>query len=186
VRAPGGLERLRRAAPWGLTAAAAAVAAVWAWRGSFFGGDPAVQVWGFGPLAAGWAALLVLALPGGGPAALGRALSAPWLRALGRYSYGLYVLHYPIFLGLERTGLGPAVLAAALGSELLGIAAFAGLAGGATLAAALVSWRLLERPFLSLKGLVPYGRPAAGGPASPSPGGATPGPPTAGPLRAAP
>jgi peptidoglycan/LPS O-acetylase OafA/YrhL len=186
VRAPGGLARLRRAAPWVLAAAAAAVAAVWVWRGSFFGGDPAVQVWGFGPLAAGGAALLVLALPGGGPAGLGRALSAPWLRALGRYSYGLYVLHYPIFLGLERAGLGPAVLAAALGSELLGIAAFAALAGGATLAAALASWRLLERPFLSLKDLVPYGRRASGGPASPSPGGATPGPRTEGRLRAAP
>jgi peptidoglycan/LPS O-acetylase OafA/YrhL len=184
VRAPGGLARLRWAAPWGLAAAAAAVAAVWAWRGSFFGGDPAVQVWGFGPLAAGWGALLVLALPGGGPAGLGRALSAPWLRALGRYSYGLYVLHYPIFLGLERAGLGPGVLAAALGSEILGIAAFAAVAGGATLAAALASWRLLERPLLSLKDRVPYGRPAGGGPASPSPGGATPGPPTAGRLRA--
>jgi peptidoglycan/LPS O-acetylase OafA/YrhL len=187
LRTPGAPERMRRAAPWALAASAAAVAALWWARGSFFGGDPSVQVWGFGPLALGYAAVLVLALPAaGGPSRLGRALSAGWLRSAGRYSYGLYVLHYPIFLGLEALGVSSAVLASSLGSELLGILAFAAIGGGASIAGALLSWHLIEKRFLALKDRVPYGRaavaPAPGGGgrrgaagASPSPAVATPG-----------
>jgi len=159
VRAPEGLARLRRAAPWALAASAAAVAALWATRGSFFGGDPAVQVWGFTPLAVGYAALLVLALSAAEGTPLGWVLTLSGLRAAGRYSYGLYVLHYPIFLALEAAGLGSGVLAAALGSDLLGILSFGAIAGVASFGAALLSWHTLERHFLRLKDLIPYGRP---------------------------
>jgi peptidoglycan/LPS O-acetylase OafA/YrhL len=160
VRTPGAAARMRRAAPWALGASAAAVAAVWWHRGAFFGGDPTVQVWGLGPLALGFAAVVVLALPLAGTSRLGGLLSTPWLRAAGRYSYGLYVLHYPIFLALEGAGLTSAVLATALGSEILGIVTFAALGGAASLAGALVSWHLLEKRFLALKDRVPYGRTA--------------------------
>jgi len=161
VREEAGLARLRRLAPWVLAACAAAVAAIWLARGAFFGGDPAVQTWGFTPLAVGYGAVLVLALssPRGSP--LARGLSAGWLREAGRYSYGLYVLHYPAFLALEAAGLGPAALARALGSRLGGILAFTALAAAASLAAALASWHLLERRFLRLKDLFPYGRGSA-------------------------
>ncbi len=161
-REPGWWPWARRAAPWALAASAAAVAAVWIRQGGCCGGDPVVQVWAFGPLALGFAAVLVLALGGEGRGRLAAALSRPGLRAAGKYSYGLYVLHYPIFLAIEGAGLTSAVLAGALHSRLLGILAFALIAGGATVAAALASWRFLERPFLRWKDAVPYGRPAAG------------------------
>ncbi len=161
IRQETGLARLRSVAPWTLATCAAAVAAIWVARGAFFGGDPAVQVWGFTPLAVGYGAVLVLALSAPAGSALARGLSARWLRGAGRYSYGLYVLHYPVFLALEGAGLGPAALARTLGSRLGGILSFAALAGAASIAAALASWHLLERHFLRMKDLFPYGREAA-------------------------
>src|SRR5512137_513909 len=167
AREPGWWPVLRRAAPWVLAAAAAAVGATWAVRGAFFGGDPQVQVWAFTPLAAGFAALLVLAVDAPREAALSRVLRARPLAVAGRYSYGLYVLHYPIFLALEAAGISAAVLADATGAWWAGVAGFVALAGAVTLAAALLSWHLLERPFLAWKDLVPYGRPAPARPEAP-------------------
>jgi peptidoglycan/LPS O-acetylase OafA/YrhL len=163
AREPAWWPRVRRGAPWLLAASSAAVAAVWVRQGGLFGGDPVVQVWAFGPLAAGFAALLVLALDGEGTSRLSRALRNRTLRGAGKYSYGLYVLHYPIFLALEAAGFTSLALADATGSRLLGVLAFAGVAGAATLAAALLSWNLLEKPFLRWKDRVPYREPAAAG-----------------------
>ncbi len=161
ARVPGWWGRARAAAPWVLGASSAAVAAAWILQGGFFGGDPVVQVWAFGPLALGFAAVLVLAVDGTGPTRLRRVLGARWLRVAGAYSYGLYVLHYPIFLGLEAAGLSPAAIASVTGSRLAGIAGFTALAGSLTFAAAWASWHLLEKRFLRLKERVPYGTPAA-------------------------
>jgi peptidoglycan/LPS O-acetylase OafA/YrhL len=163
AREPAWWPRVRRGAPWLLAASSAAVAAVWVRQGGLFGGDPVVQVWAFGPLAAGFAALLVLALDGEGTSRLSRALRNRTLRGAGKYSYGLYVLHYPIFLALEAAGFTSLALAEATGSRILGVLAFAGVAGAATLAAALLSWNLLEKPFLRWKDRVPYREPAAAG-----------------------
>jgi len=158
LREPAWWPRVRRLAPWVLGLSAAAVAAVWVGQGGLFGGDPVVQVWAFGPLAAGFGAVLVLAVGAGSAAPLSRALGRPALRTAGKYSYGLYVLHYPIFLALEAAGITSAVLAARLGGRLAGIAAFAAIAGAVTFAGAFLSWHGLEKRFLRWKDLVPYGR----------------------------
>src|SRR5512137_2654482 len=163
AREPAWWPRVRRGAPWVLGVSAAAVAAVWVHQGGLFGGDPVVQVWAFGPLAVGFAALLVLAIDPSPSSRLSRALRNRTLRGAGKYCYGLYVLHYPIFLALEAAGFTSLALAGATGSRLLGVLAFAGVAGAATLAAALLSWNLLEKPFLRWKDRVPYREPAAAG-----------------------
>jgi len=157
AREPGWWPRVRRGAPWVLGASSAAVAAVWFLQGGLFGGDPVVQVWAFGPLAAGFAAVLVLAIDPAPGSLLFRALKRPVLEGAGKYSYGLYVLHYPIFLALEAAGFTSLALAGVLGSRIAGMAAFAAVAGAATFAAALLSWNLLEKRFLALKRFVPYG-----------------------------
>jgi peptidoglycan/LPS O-acetylase OafA/YrhL len=163
AREPAWWPRLRRGAPWVLGAATAAVAAVWIHQGGLFGGDPVVQVWAFGPLAAGFAAVLVLAVDPAPSSRLSGTLAHPSLRTAGKYSYGLYVLHYPIFLALEAAGFTSLALAVALGSRIAGVLAFAAVAGLATLGAALLSWNLLERPFLRWKDRVPYREHAATG-----------------------
>lgn len=62
-------------------------------------------------------------------------LSRPSAVAIGRRSYGLYLYHWPIFLfvGVDRR---PTVLAVAF---------------GLTFAAAWVSYRVIEQPFLRMK-----------------------------------
>jgi peptidoglycan/LPS O-acetylase OafA/YrhL len=177
VREPTWWPRARRAAPGVLAAAAAAVGAVWARQGGLFGGDPAVQVWAFGPLAAGFAAVLVLALDGAGSPAFTRGLSWRPLRTAGKYGYGLYVLHYPAFLALEAAGITSGVLAGRLGGRVAGIAAFVALAGAVSFAGAWLSWHALEKHFLRWKDLVPYGRGRAAGDRAPAGEGAlAPGP----------
>ncbi len=83
---------------------------------------------------------------------LGRSLSASWLRYIGRISYGIYLLHYPLFILWAR-------FIGSLGfyqtHKLAGnLAGFAGQIALATLAAS-ISWRFFEEPILRLKELFP-------------------------------
>lgn len=77
------------------------------------------------------------------------ALNAGWLRNLGKYSYGMYVYHLPLFYGIEHMigktlrFKGPIPNRYAFAELLLLI--------GATYVTALTSFALIERPFLSLK-----------------------------------
>ncbi len=92
---------------------------------------PIMGAWMFSVLAIGFGGVLLACL----------GLRAPWLDPLlcnpaavwlGRISYGLYVLHFPIILALRGTKSLPLIVCAIL-------------------AAACASWFLLERPFLKLK-----------------------------------
>ena len=104
-----------------------------------------------------------------------RLFSIKFLRFLGKYSYGLYVIHAIVFeclgnmfaLGnpshytvLKDIFPGVPALFYSLPHLVLVIdgAIFAVLALGLTLLAALASWRYIESPFLGLKKFFPYGR----------------------------
>jgi peptidoglycan/LPS O-acetylase OafA/YrhL len=83
---------------------------------------------------------------------LGRALSASWLRYIGRISYGIYLLHYPLFILWARfIGSAGFYQAHKLAGNLAG---FAGQIALATIAAS-ISWHLFEEPILRLKELFP-------------------------------
>ena len=89
-----------------------------------------------GALVAGLAAAAVIAAvetrPGAG---LGAALSRPWLVALGAISYGVYLWHWPITVAVPVDG-HPAMEAIQRQGWRIGL----------TLAAAILSWWLVERP----------------------------------------
>jgi peptidoglycan/LPS O-acetylase OafA/YrhL len=75
-------------------------------------------------------------------------LRAGWLRSFGKYSYALYVIHYPIS-GLEffnHNWASPRVVA------------FTAIVGGIGISFLLakLSWKFLEEPFLLLKGRFNY------------------------------
>jgi len=106
---------------------------------------------GYTAFAVAYAALVFAAYDRAGSARWPAApLRQPWLRSFGRYSYAMYVFHYPIVLYLSpyfadrsRGASEPAKAAFWLASVLCGI--------GMSYAAGFLSWNLVEKHFLSLK-----------------------------------
>ena len=80
-----------------------------------------------------------------------RGLSVAPLTLLGRFSYGMYLMHYPIAAVLRVAVLERHTVPLVFGSSLPAQLAFELLAIAATFAAAWLSWHLYEKPFLSLK-----------------------------------
>ncbi len=122
---------------------------------------PLMQTLGYPLVALGFSALLVGLLAAPAEARVRRAFEAAPLRALGRYSYAIYLLHVPIiFLAgpylFDPLAHGWPPLAAQLGIWVQVLAACV-LAGA-------VSWRLLEGPALGLRRYFPFrpGPDAAG------------------------
>lgn len=108
------------------------------------------QVWGYGFLAVGLAWLVLASTRrGAGDPLVWRLLSSRPLRALGTYSYAMYIFHLPIRefimvpalhqLGLDRT------------SEFWVEGANMSAAFGLTLATGWLSYHLVEKHFLRLK-----------------------------------
>jgi peptidoglycan/LPS O-acetylase OafA/YrhL len=97
----------------------------------------------YGLVGAGLVLPAALGTAGGG--ALRRALGHPLLLFLGLISYGIYLWHEPVIELLARWDFAA--------RHPLPVLAVGGVLGGVALATA--SFRLLERPLLSLKRLVP-------------------------------
>lgn len=97
------------------------------------------------------AGLAITVLDGTSP--ISRSLDRPVLKFFGKYSYGLYVVHVII------RGLVLAVFPAPIllwGSQIPWQFAFMAVAGGLSVAVALLSWHLYEQQFLKLKRYFPY------------------------------
>jgi peptidoglycan/LPS O-acetylase OafA/YrhL len=156
MRSPGGLMRFRRYAPLTLwicgvifcVMAGMAPRTSSQHRTAFVGEVTLVAL--------GSAALLVLALtsrPGSWPV---RVLASRPLRALGFYSYAIYMFHVFVRTALERAGASPAALLAVFGgSYILLQIGWTLLGGGLAFVLALVSWHLYESHFLKLKRWMP-------------------------------
>ena len=88
-----------------------------------------------------------------------RMLSAGWLRAFGKYSYGMYLIHPPVMRAVREYVLNPQEYEtlAPWSAQVL----FYGAATAPTFALAWLSWRLFEAPILSLKARFPYSRASA-------------------------
>jgi peptidoglycan/LPS O-acetylase OafA/YrhL len=152
--------RHRAPLAWGSLAVILAVAL---WRHGFQHTDAGVQTFGYTVVAflfAQWVLTIVLGLPSLGGAALALPAWKP-LRTIGRLSYGMYVLHYPLHWAAMKhlSGVlvrGPWSTARQLAYILAAVLITTGLAA--------VSWRFFERPFLALKGFFPVPRAAPSGP----------------------
>ena len=77
-------------------------------------------------------------------------LSWRGLRTLGKYSYAMYVLHFPIHHAL-KVPLGPWVEGSDDSFRIVRVFAYLALVLMLTFGASLLSWRLIEKPFLDLK-----------------------------------
>jgi peptidoglycan/LPS O-acetylase OafA/YrhL len=92
---------------------------------------------------------------------LRRVVESGWLRFFGKYSYGIYVLHWPIHL-LGKLWLTAWVVDGSRMTRPLRLVAY--IAGNLVVstAAAVVVWRLVERRFLALKDVLGRRDTAAG------------------------
>jgi peptidoglycan/LPS O-acetylase OafA/YrhL len=162
---PARWPRFARAARRLLPVAALALVALCAWlmespaRGPAGGhrallARPEMQTAGYSAFALFFACLLVRTLaPGGAETAFDRVVRTGALVGLGRVSYGVYLFHNPAIALTRRWIFDPAAVEWGFLPEL-GMTYV--LAGGVTLAAALVSWRWLESPALRLRARFPY------------------------------
>jgi peptidoglycan/LPS O-acetylase OafA/YrhL len=148
-------ERLRRLAPAVGLACLALLAGLFVWRKGLPAGDAIVQTAGYTILAAGGAALVVLAATAPNGSKVGRVLGSPWLTFFGFYSYGIYVLQMPIrpFLWHQPWIQSPPKIGGhEAPAALLILLLLSAIATGA----AVLSWHLYERHFLRLKRYFPY------------------------------
>jgi peptidoglycan/LPS O-acetylase OafA/YrhL len=135
----GDLVTARRAWIWHTAGALAALALLGLFLTSRY--DPSYRQ-GVTVLAAGVTAVLMLDAPSPG-SWLAPVLEARWLVGLGRISYGVYLWHFPVFFWtgcLRQEGTGPAAPPLTL---LFG--------WGLTVAIALTSYVVIERPALAYK-----------------------------------
>lgn len=156
ARQPAVLSVLARCARMVAPLAGAFLLVIAVRRGPSFASGP-METAGFSIAAIGFGSLLVLALVN---QRVSRWLEWPVLRAFGRYSYAIYLIHIPlarlIFPWLFPPLSPPPIV---LGSHLvLQVVVWAVLLPAALLAGWL-SWQLIERHFLALKRYFPYGSP---------------------------
>lgn len=115
-----------------------------------------MQQFGYSLIAVTAGAMLVSAINRPADSLWPRMLSAGWLRAFGKYSYCLYLIHVPVMRAIREYVFNPwehAALSPFTGQMLFYFAATA-----PAFALAWLSWRLFEAPILSLKAWFPYDR----------------------------
>ena len=150
------LPLLDRWAPFVVVAGVAGIIACTILGGHTWWWNRWMQQYGYSLIAITGGAMLVSAVNRPADSLWPRMLSAGWLRAFGKYSYAMYLIHPPIMRAVREYVFDP------LQYEALGIGPwnaqlwYYGAATAATFALAWVSWRLVEAPILRLKARFPY------------------------------
>jgi peptidoglycan/LPS O-acetylase OafA/YrhL len=142
--------RIQRWARPLLAAALTVLALLFVVRKGLLGNDPVVQTFGYSVIVIAAAALVVLSIGASPSSPLGRIFTHPVMRFFGRYSYGMYV-----FQGLVRWAAWPRAWVKdpplVFGSQVPAASAICIALSAITVGIAVLSWKLYERHFLSLK-----------------------------------
>ncbi len=152
ARGPTGLNRLlptaRIAVAGGIVLLAALIAIDWS-----FDNNGNVVTWCMTLLAIAFGGLLTLAVASTQQSWWVRAISHPFLRIFGKYSYALYLVNLPLRTFLDGKKYSPAKLGLVLGSQIPAQLLFYLVLTCLCLSAAWLSWNLYEVHFLKLKSL---------------------------------
>lgn len=156
ARGPEGLSALSRWTLPGIVVPGILLGAIFVRHGRLAYVDAPMRTVGYTIIAAFFGGILALSVvqpPEGG---WGRFFAHPALRFMGKYSYGLYVIHHIVIVALTRRGFQTTVLPTLAGSQLPGLVIFSLVAGSISIALALLSWYLWEAQFLKLKRYFAY------------------------------
>ena len=82
------------------------------------------------------------------------AMSTPWLRSIGKYSYAIYVIHLPLSHVL-RPHIAERLASGGATTRLGEYVAYVVVIFALSYLLAVLSWHVIEQPFLKLKKLVP-------------------------------
>lgn len=162
--AAGELVRYRKLAMVAILAAGVACLAMFYHYGSFaYQGSPTrphkwIQMLGYTAVGVGSAGLLVLTISSRG-GLLGTVFSAGWLRFLGKYSYGIYVIHSFVHHWMMHEWPIARMKSTLGGSFWLAYGTYFAIATVVSIALALLSWNLYEKHFLKLKKYFEYRAP---------------------------
>ena len=121
-----------------------------------------MQQFGYSLIAVIAGAMLVGAISRPADSLWPRMLSAGWLRAFGKYSYCLYLIHLPVMRAVRAYVFDPQEYQTLALAPWIGQVLFYPMAATPAFALAWLSWRFFEAPILRLKARFPYSR----GPAS--------------------
>jgi peptidoglycan/LPS O-acetylase OafA/YrhL len=156
ARGPGGLTPYRGVATRVGGLAVAVWGALYVWSSLSPSAAPVFRTLGYSAIVVTYACLVTLALTTswGGP------MSAPILRFFGKYSYGMYVFHFPLLFFMGPIYAVAAAVPLLGGSHLPSQLVFVVLATALTSAVAFVSWHVYERHFLALKRYFPVATPS--------------------------
>jgi len=159
----GGWARISSLAPWCGAASAAVFAAIAFFRGVGASEDPTMQLAGYSAVAMGMGSLIASVLPAGGSTPrLAAVFAAHPLRTLGKYSYCLYVVHFPLMTVMDVAWMHVHI-PPMFGSQLPSWTAYGAVLAALSLGVAWVSWRVLEAPMLAMKDrFSPRPHPSAG------------------------
>jgi peptidoglycan/LPS O-acetylase OafA/YrhL len=152
ARGPGGIDALASRVHSWIGPLALGVVALSAIHVARLRIDPIVEPVRLSTLSAFFGAVILVTAWRRGPALVRALLRQPWLRMLGKYSYGLYVYHGIVAYALHYDGL-LVPLQAATGSRLAGVFLGALIGSALSIVLAILSYELYESKFLRLKRL---------------------------------
>jgi peptidoglycan/LPS O-acetylase OafA/YrhL len=150
-RSPGAIRQLAAYAPIVGLAALAVLAALFTKNDGISIFEANVRTWGFLAFALLYASIMVIVLNARAGSTLASRLSPGWLRAAGRYSYAMYVVHPFIAIQMTTRFVDAGLAREVLGSQIPANLAFNFVCTVLTFAAGWLSWTLYERHFLKLK-----------------------------------
>jgi peptidoglycan/LPS O-acetylase OafA/YrhL len=113
--------------------------------------NPLTPFWGNTPMAVigltavglGFTSLLLQALYAPFDSGMRRMLRKQWLQFLGKYSYAIYIVHVPVVIMMDRLLAGQ--------TGICYVAPFLLSVMSISVGLSLISWRVIEKPCLSLK-----------------------------------
>ena len=154
LRDPVETRRVRRTAPWIL--AVALPAAVFlltrtSSRPAWLSWGLREQILGYSFIGIAFTAAIAWSVTRPAGSLMNRTLACGPLRFLGRYSYGIYVIHLPLDTLARSLDLHVDAIARRVGAITPSLLIYLVFAGATSVALAVLSWNVLEKRFLSMK-----------------------------------